>query len=103
MVGQSFCGSSPTVEENLDAGGRPGIPKHPVKTICLIGFRSAESRRVVSSLKLNALDATFVDLEGDLSPCRSSDKLWHLCGAETEISPPFLTGFTALWRQECRS
>ena len=38
-----------------------------MKTICLIGFRSAESRRVVSGLKLNALDAEFVDLDGDLS------------------------------------
>ena len=38
-----------------------------MKTICLIGFRSAESRRVVSNLKLNALDADFVDLDGDLS------------------------------------
>ena len=38
-----------------------------MKTICLIGFRSTESRRVVSSLKLNALDADFVDLDGDLS------------------------------------
>ena len=38
-----------------------------MKTICLIGFRSTESRRVVSSLKLNALDADFVDIDGDLS------------------------------------
>lgn len=38
-----------------------------MKTICLIGFRSPESRRVVSGLKLNAHDATFVDVNGDLS------------------------------------
>lgn len=38
-----------------------------MKTICLIGFRSTESRRVVSSLKLNAHDADFVDLDVDLS------------------------------------
>ncbi len=38
-----------------------------MKTICLIGFRSPESRRVVSGLKLNSRDATFVDVNGDLS------------------------------------
>lgn len=38
-----------------------------MKTICLIGFRSTESLRVVSSLKLNAIGADIVDLDGDLS------------------------------------
>ena len=72
-----------------DSGGRPDIPEQPVKNICLIGFRSTESRRVVSSLKLNALDADFVDIDGDLSTVEKLGEAVALvwCG-DGDVSAP---------------
>ncbi len=37
-----------------------------MKTICLVGFRSVASRRVVEALRLEASGTTFVEVNGDL-------------------------------------